>query len=115
MNSDNSSSLSSLHILCAFPPLVCNQVTYSLVGPRFEMKFEATTDAATPLAMTNHTYWNLSGELKAKITDHTLLVKADKCLVLGEHMVSYRVWLLLLVEVVKLLLQHGADVNAKTE
>ena len=38
------------------------------------MEFTATTDAATPVNICNHTYWNLSGGLKAKILDHELLL-----------------------------------------
>jgi aldose 1-epimerase len=64
------------------------QVTYSLtLDNRLEMLFRAESDAATPVAMTNHTYWNLSGGLRAKVTDHTLRVNAETYLALGEHMV----------------------------
>jgi len=52
------------------------------------MDFKAESDAPTPVAMTNHAYWNLSGGHKSKITGHTLRVQASKYLVLGEHMVG---------------------------
>ena len=36
------------------------------------MEFEGTTDAPTPVNLTNHTYWNLSGNMSASILDHVL-------------------------------------------
>lgn len=46
------------------------QVTYSLLASEdvLEMDVKAETDAATPLALSNHAYWNLSGNLKNKVT-----------------------------------------------
>ena len=36
------------------------------------MEFSATTDAATPVNLCNHTYWNLCGDLRASVHDHVL-------------------------------------------
>ena len=38
---------------------------------------EATTDQATLVNIVNHTYWNLSGELNAPVTDHQIQIHAD--------------------------------------
>jgi aldose 1-epimerase len=36
------------------------------------MEFRATTTHATPVNLCNHTYWNLCGDLRSSIHDHTL-------------------------------------------
>src|SRR5690606_18016112 len=53
-------------------------VTYSL-NDRNELivEYEATTDARTPLNLTNHAYWNLSGAAMGAILDHVLRIEAD--------------------------------------
>lgn len=64
------------------------QVTYSLtLSNHLDMDFKAESDAPTPVALTNHAYWNLSGDFKSKVTSHTLRVQANRYVVLGEHMV----------------------------
>jgi len=46
-------------------------------------EYEAETDKATPLSLTNHTYFNLNG-FKDKVLDHQLTILADKFLVPDE-------------------------------
>jgi len=42
---------------------------------RLVLEYQATTDASTPVNLTNHTYWNLSGE--PTILDHELTLAVD--------------------------------------
>lgn len=49
-------------------------VLYELVGKDLEISYWATTDKATPVNLTNHSYFNLSGE--GTILDHVLELKA---------------------------------------
>ncbi len=45
-----------------------------------KIDYTATTDKATPLVLTNHTYFNLSGEKVAKVLDTELSILADQYL-----------------------------------
>ena len=51
-------------------------VTYELVGNRLRYQWRAATDAATPVSLANHAYWNLAGY--GTINDHEVLVRADR-------------------------------------
>ena len=43
-----------------------------------QIEYNAETDKATPLNLTNHSYFNLSGDVSKGILDHTLWIDADK-------------------------------------
>ncbi len=49
-------------------------VTYTLKGDDLQIDYEATTDQATPVNLTNHTFYNLAGE--GTILDHILTINA---------------------------------------
>lgn len=49
-------------------------VTYTLKGDELQLKYEATTDKATPINLTNHTFYNLAGS--GTILDHLLTIYA---------------------------------------
>ncbi|MEN8203509.1 MAG: aldose epimerase family protein [Bacteroidota bacterium] len=51
-------------------------VNYELLMDQFFITYEAETDKATPLNLTNHSYFNLAGE--GTILDHVLYINASK-------------------------------------
>lgn len=62
-----------------YPGNVHVAVTYTVTRDHaLRIRYEATTDMATPLALTNHAYFNLAGEGRGTILDHTLEVRADE-------------------------------------
>jgi aldose 1-epimerase len=61
-----------------FPGNVEATVTYTLTSNNtLDMKFEATTDAETVINMTNHSYFNLSGDPSVAGTNMVLYINAD--------------------------------------
>ena len=61
-----------------FPGNVTATVTYTLTSDNaIDIDYKATTDKKTVINMTNHSYFNLSGDPTQQITDHLLYVNAD--------------------------------------
>jgi len=62
-----------------YPGNMSVEVVYTL-GANSELKidYSATTDKATPINLTNHTYWNLSAGSDPTILDHELMLKAQQ-------------------------------------
>ncbi|MBE1588226.1 aldose 1-epimerase [Nonomuraea angiospora] len=52
-------------------------ITYVLNGNSLTITYEATTDAPTIINLTNHSYFNLSGEGTGPVNDHLLRIDAD--------------------------------------
>lgn len=61
-----------------FPGNVTAKVLYKLTEDNaIDIKYSATTDKKTIINMTNHSYFNLSGDPSKPATDHILYVNAD--------------------------------------
>ena len=53
-------------------------VRYTLTDDNeLKIEYSATTDKATVLNLTNHSYFNLTGDVSNTILDHTLMIEAD--------------------------------------
>ncbi len=58
--------------------LTCT-VTYTLTkDDELKISYEAETDKATVINLTNHSYWNLAGQGNGDILGHELMLNADK-------------------------------------
>lgn len=63
-------------------------VTYALLSNNaLSIHYEAVTDKRTPVALTNHTYFNLGGYASGKIYDHVLQMSADTFLPTDESQI----------------------------
>ena len=77
-----------------FPGNVTAYVTYTLTEENaIDIRYEATTDKTTVINMTNHSYFNLSGDDSPQITDELLYINSSNitpidntCMTSGEFM-----------------------------
>jgi aldose 1-epimerase len=61
-----------------YPGTLRAHVTYRLTDrDELVIDYQATTDKATPVNLTNHTYWNLAGDGRRDILGHVLTLEAD--------------------------------------
>ena len=61
-----------------YPGTLRAHVTYTLTpDDRLVVDYAATTDKATPINLSQHTYWNLAGDASRDILDHILTINAD--------------------------------------
>jgi aldose 1-epimerase len=61
-----------------YPGKLSTKVTYTLTDSNeVKIDYEATSDKATPINLTNHTYFNLSGAGAPTILDHELRILSD--------------------------------------
>ena len=71
-----------------FPGNVSVTVVYTLDNEnRLRIDYRATTDRATVINMTNHTYWNLNGDQGSSALNHLLRLDADRYLPVDETLI----------------------------
>lgn len=67
-----------------YPGNLTLEVTYSVQEDTFLMRYHAVSDADTLVNITNHMYFNLSGEALEPITEHQLKIAADEIACVNE-------------------------------
>ncbi|MBV8915223.1 MAG: galactose mutarotase [Acetobacteraceae bacterium] len=63
-----------------YPGTLWTRLTYRVEGTTLRLDYEATTDRATVLNLTNHSYFNLAGEGSSDVFAHELQIEADSVL-----------------------------------
>ena len=62
-----------------YPAALTMSVTYTLTADGdLRIDYEATSDGATPVNLTNHAYWNLAGQGAPTVLDHELRLNASR-------------------------------------
>jgi aldose 1-epimerase len=74
-----------------FPGNQIIEITYTVSETNLLIEFEGTTDKDALLNITNHAYFNLSGNLKNVILDHKLQVNSKQYMELNENFVPFQV------------------------
>lgn len=63
---------------CGFPGNLDLEVTYTFSAGEMSIRYRAETDKATPVNLTNHTYWNLAGvEEPHSVLDHLFKINGS--------------------------------------
>lgn len=71
-----------------FPGKLTTTVTYSLTdNDALEILYQANTDKKTIVNLTQHSYFNLSGKFNQPITDHELILNADKMIPVNDVLI----------------------------
>jgi aldose 1-epimerase len=71
-----------------FPGTLNARVTYKLTDANeLSFDYKATTDAATPVNLTQHLYFNLAGHAAGHIFDHRLTLRASRYLPVNDELI----------------------------
>ena len=89
---DNSASLkltyTSKDMEEGYPGNLSTTVTYTLTDDNaLKVNYEATTDKKTVVNLTQHSYFNLSGDFNEPILDHKVMINADKFVPVNETLI----------------------------
>lgn len=82
-------SYMSPHMEEGFPGGVKFKVRYTLAEDSLEISYLGTPDRETILNLTNHTYFNLSGDCQEDVLNHELYIEADRVLFLDEDSIPH--------------------------
>lgn len=67
------------------------EIVYTVENGKLFIEFNATTNEDTLLNLTNHAYFNLSGNLKSKVLNHELYLNSSNIIQLDEYSIPYKV------------------------
>lgn len=71
-----------------FPGNCAVEVTYTLsANNELKLDYEATTDKATPVNITNHSYFNLSAGRDSTVLSHQVFINADKYVAVNNELI----------------------------
>ena len=71
-----------------FPGNLITHVTYTLTDDNtLQVQYEATTDKPTIVNLTQHTYFNLTGDFSKTILDHELTMKANHLVPVNDKLI----------------------------
>jgi aldose 1-epimerase len=75
-----------------FPGTLESTVTYTLTDDNaLKIHYEATTDKPTVVNLTNHSYFNLSGDAGSTILDHIVTINADSFTAVDNLLIPYEI------------------------
>jgi aldose 1-epimerase len=70
-----------------FPGKLTAVVRYTLMGKDLKIEYSATTDQATVINLTNHTYFNLAGQGNGDILDDLVKINASRYTPVNENLI----------------------------